>query len=197
MSEVFERIYRANEWNGVSTRSGPGSSVVVTWRVREALVELVRYLRVRTVVDAACGEGLWQPELPGYVGLDVAPSAIEAAQRHHPGRSYRVHDMRDGCPAADLVICRDAIQHLSLEDGAAVLRSIKASGSSWLLASTYVGSTNLPIDTGGFYSPNLEDAPFWLPPALLLLHDGYDYDEGRWLRDPAKMLGLWRLADCG
>jgi SAM-dependent methyltransferase len=193
MTGVFSRIYRRNEWNGTATRSGPGSNLEPTARVREALQQLVEWLDLQSVVDAACGEGLWQPELPGYLGLDVAPEAIEAARRNHPEREYRVHDVRRGCPTADLVLCRDVIQHLSLRDGRAVLGAIRESGSRWLLASTYVGTRNRAISSGGYYSPNLEAAPFELPPALLLLHDGYDYGAGTTLRDPTKMLGLWRL----
>lgn len=190
---IFDRIYATNEWRGSETRSGPGSGLAATWRVRQALEQLVHRLRVQSVVDAACGEGLWQPELPGYVGLDISRNAVEAAQRNHPEREYRVHDVRKSCPRADLVLCRDAIQHLSLEDGLAALRSIRSSGSRWLLASTYVALSNVDVPTGGYYSPNLEAPPFDLPPALLLLHDGYDYDHGNTIRDPYKMLGLWEL----
>ena len=193
LAGVFDAIYRRNAWNGVETRSGPGSSPHTTARVRQALLELTAELGVASVVDGACGEGLWQPELPGYVGLDVSAEAIAAARRHHPEREYRVADLREGCPRADLVIVRDAIQHLSLADGRAVLAAIRASGSSWLLASTYVSGRNERIRTGGFYSPDLEQEPFGLPPALRLYHDGYDYGTGTTLRDPSKMLGLWRI----
>lgn len=190
---TFERIYRANAWNGVETRSGPGSGSAATRHLRVQLLELVAELGVSSVVDAACGEGYWQPELPGYLGLDVAPEAIERARALHPEREYRVHDVRRGCPAADLVICRDAIQHLSYRDGLAVLGAIRASGSRWLLASTYVGGANHNVPSGGFYSPNLEAPPFDMPPASRLYHDGYSYDSGLTLRDGTKMLGLWPL----
>lgn len=190
---TFDRIYRANAWNGVETRSGPGSGSAATTRLRQLVLELVAELGITSVTDAACGEGFWQPDLPGYVGLDVAAEAIAAAQARHPERDYRVQDVAHGCPRADLVICRDAMQHLSLRDGKAVLAAIRASGSRWLLASTYVGRSNVGIATGDFYSPNLEAPPFGLPPAERLYHDGYDYDTGELLRDPTKMLGLWRL----
>lgn len=190
---VFSSIYRGNVWNGVETRSGPGSGPVATRRVAEALVWLVAQLGISSVVDAACGEGYWQPDLPGYLGLDVAPEAIERARELHPGREYRQADVANGCPRADLVICRDAIQHLSLAEGRRVLEALRSSGSTWLLASTYVGSENRSIATGGYYEPNLEAAPFGLPAAHLLLHDGYSYTDPDALRDPRKMLGLWRL----
>lgn len=191
---VFSRIYRDNVWNGTETRSGPGSGTSATTLLAQGILEVVRWLGVTSVVDAACGEGYWQPELPGYLGLDIAPEAIEVARQLHPEREYRQADVAQGCPAADLVLCRDAIQHLSLRDGVAVLEAIRRSGSRWLLASTYVGSRNVAVATGGYFEPNLEAAPYGMPPALLLLHDGYDYAVPGQLRDPRKMLGLWRLA---
>jgi hypothetical protein len=190
---VFSRIYQANEWNGVETRSGPGSGDAATRNLGVLLDFLVGYIGVRSVVDAACGEGYWQPDLPGYLGLDIAPEAIERARLLHPDREYRVHDVRTGCPTADLVICRDAIQHLSLSHGRKVLDAIRHSGSRWVLASTYIGGENVQIRTGEFYCPDLEAAPFSLPPAFLYARDGFDYADGSAVRDPRKMLGLWRL----
>ena len=192
---TFSRIYQRNAWNGTETRSGPGSGSAATARLRRQLLELVAELGVASVTDAACGEGFWQPELPGYIGLDVAPEALATAQERHPERDYRLRDLvRQGLPGpADLVLCRDAMQHMSLRDGRAVLRAIRDSGSTWLLASTYVGQANRNVATGGFYCPNLEAEPFALAPAERLYHDGYDYSEGVTLRDPVKMLGLWRL----
>lgn len=192
---TFSRIYQRNAWNGTETRSGPGSGSAATARLRRHLLELVAELGVTSVTDAACGEGFWQPDLPGYVGLDVAPEALAVAQERHPEREYQLRDLvRQGLPgAADLVLCRDAMQHMSLRDGQAILAAIRASESTWLLASTYVGMANKQVPTGGFYCPNLEAPPFDLPPAERLYHDGYDYSEGTSLRDPVKMLGLWRL----
>jgi hypothetical protein len=190
---TFETIYRRNLWNGIETRSGPGSGTAAATAISRAIVELADNLEVETVVDAACGEGRWQPALPGYLGLDVAPSAIRAAQRFHPERDYRVRDVRDGCPTADLVICRDAMQHLSLGEGRQLLEAIRASGSPLLLASTYVRGQNVDIATGEWYSPDLTAWPFNLPAPMHLIPDGYDYADPELIRDPAKHLALWWL----
>lgn len=192
---VFGEIYRANAWNGDESRSGPGSGRAPTTYVAAAIVELAARLEVRSVLDAACGDGFWMPDLPGYVGLDVALEAIAIARENHPDRTYRV-----GSAAAlehepfDLVILRDAIQHLSFEDGLAALEGIRRTGSTWLLASTYVGGDNVDIETGDCYSPDLEHAPFGLGPPLELIVDGYGYEHLGEIRDRRKHLGLWRLA---
>lgn len=191
---VFERIYRENLWNGVESRSGPGSGPTATAKVAPAIEAIVDELGVRSVLDVACGDGYWMPDLPGYLGIDVAPDAIRRARRRHPERRYRVADVRTASlPAFDLVIVRDVIQHHSLVDGAAILAAILRTGSSWLLASTYVGGENVDIETGDCYSPDLEQPPFSLGTPDRLIPDGYGYGDADEVRDPRKHLGLWEL----
>ena len=187
---TFDTIYRTNRWNGIESRSGPGSGTVATQRVKNQILGLVKELRVKSVLDVGCGDGFWMPDLPGYVGFDVSRVAIRLARRNHPKRDYRTD-----WPAEpfDLVITRDAMQHLSLTEGMMLLEEIRETGSKWLLASTYIGATNTNIVTGDAYSPNLEVEPFGLGPPERLIFDGYHYHETEEVRDPTKHLGLWRL----
>jgi SAM-dependent methyltransferase len=195
---AFERIYRANKWNGVESRSGPGSGAVATARVAAAIVELVQRLGVRSVLDVGCGDGYWMPDLPGYTGIDPAPSAIRLARERHPERGYLVGDVRDPGPwhrQYDMVISRDAMQHLPLHMALDVLDTIRATGSTWLLASTYWAGRNVDIAAGGYYEPDLEAAPFSLGTPAELVFDGWDYGVPNLVRDARKHLGLWPLAD--
>jgi SAM-dependent methyltransferase len=153
---------------------------------------------VRSVVDAACGDGYWMPDLPGYTGIDVSAEAIELAQRRHPERRYLVGSLATvRIPTADLVIFRDALQHLSLNDGTAALARIIESGPRFLLASTYIGGLNEDITTGDAYSPDLMGQPFNLGEPDRMIFDGYHYHEHGTdaVRDPRKHLGLWSIAD--
>ena len=164
---VFDTIYKHNAWNGVESRSGPGSGTAATEQVARELVALVAELGITSVLDAACGDGFWMPDLPGYLGIDVAPEAVRLARRNHPDRRYLNIDVRalradePGRPH-DLVIFRDAMQHMPLSDGLAALDTIRAFGSRWLLASTYVGGENVDIEAGDCYWPDLEAEPFSL-----------------------------------
>lgn len=195
-ADVFSRIYATNAWNGVESRSGPGSGAAATRRLAADIVALVDELGVRSVLDAACGDGYWMPDLPGYTGIDVAPEAIAIARRRHPERRYLVGSLAMvRLPRADLVILRDALQHLSLRDGMAALAAVVESGPRWLLASTYVGADNEDIPTGECYAPNLEAPPFSLGHPVRLIFDGYhyhDHDTDQ-VRDPRKHLGLWAI----
>lgn len=192
--DVFSAIYQRNAWNGVESKSGPGSGAVATIHVAADILRLVDELGIRTVLDAACGDGYWMPDLPGYVGVDVAPEAIEQARLNHPDRIYVVGNIVElDLPPVDLIIFRDALQHLPLEVGTAAIAALGASSSRWLLASTYRGGENIDIDAGDCYAPDLEAEPFGMDPPERLIFDGYGYAAADGVRDPRKHLGLWRL----
>jgi len=194
MRETFSEIYRTNAWDGIESLSGPGSGPAATHELRELLPRLVDDLSIRTVIDVACGDGYWMPELPGYVGIDVAPEAIKRARKLHPTRAYVVGDVATmSLPRNDLVIVRDVIQHLSFADGLALLSSILRSQPRYLLASTYQGGANTDIQTGDAYCPDLTAPPFSLPRPERMIFDGYHYHETDELRDPRKHLGLWYI----
>ena len=75
--------------------------------------------------------------------------------------------MSDRLPAADLVLCRDCLPHFSLRDARRALENIVASGSTFLLTTTFTDrQANQDIRTGDFRALNLERAPFALPSPL-------------------------------
>lgn len=188
-ASVFDRIYQGNEWNGEESRSGPGSGRAATRRVAPELVELARDLRVESVLDVGCGDGFWMPDLPGYVGYDWSVEAIRLARQNHPDRTY-VTDLPLG-RYFDMVILRDAIQHLSYREGRRLLRNAWTAADKVLVASTYVDGWNVDIEPGSFYSPDLTKPPFSMPRPHRLIFDGYHYHESDEQRDPAKHLGVW------
>lgn len=188
---TFDAIYRANAWNGIETRSGPGSHVEPTRRVADAILWLVDVLGVSSVLDVGCGEGSWMPDLPGYVGVDVSGEALAEARRRHPDRLYAHVSALGELGRPGLLIVRDVVQHLPLVAGHRLLDGLRG---DWLLASTYVDGENTDIAEGEAYRPDLTEPPFGLEPPRLLIPDGYHYHDGDSLRDPGKMLGLWRAA---
>lgn len=193
MSEVFDDIYRTNRWNGIESLSGPGSGSAATRDLVSSLVDLVAELGITSVLDIGCGDGFWMPDLPGYRGCDVSVEAITRARARHPERTYTV-----GIPYtyADLVIVRDVIQHLSQDDGYRLItHAWMAATPGWLLASTFVDGSNIDIETGGAYRPDLTAIPFSLPKPDRLYFDGHyyhDHDTSE-VRDPGKFMGLWRV----
>ena len=81
--------------------------------------------------------------------------------------------IRDPLPAADLILCRHLLIHLSFRQGLAALENFRRTGAQYLLATT---NPSLPenreiVQTGSFRPVNMERAPFMLPRPLQVLPD--------------------------
>ncbi len=94
-------------------------------------------------------------------------------------------------PKVDLMIVRDLMLHIRLENSLAVLRNFVASGTPLLLASSYPVPMNKNIEGVGQYDSrpiNLRLEPFSLPEPVEKLRD--------WVPGFTKRhLGLWRRED--
>lgn len=188
---TFAGIWARNAWNGTETPAGPGSTMLATRTLQEELSRIIGEMGITSVLDAGCADSLWMPELPGYIGVDIIPAAIERAKERHPDRTYFVADIcADELPRCEAVIVRDALQHLSLRDGLTALQNFRRTGVKWLLASSHEGEENSDVLSGGYYPCNLEAAPFWLGPPRWAIPDGI-WDAG--VRYPNKVFGLWEL----
>lgn len=188
-SAAFRKVWQRNLWRGAETRSGPGSGSQATTALRTALPTVLE--SCRSVLDVGCGDCFWQPELPGYVGIDIVPEAVAAARIRHPRRHFLVLDGVAGpLPRADAVLCRDTFTHLSLADGLTLLANIRATGAKVLVATTFIGGVNIGADATDHYRPDMTSAPFNLGPPRLLLPDG----QHPGYVVPEKQLGVWDLA---
>jgi hypothetical protein len=111
-----------------------------TAAVREALPGLLRDLKVRSMLDAPCGDFNWMRsinlDLDLYVGGDIVPEIIAdvRAKDGAPGREFAVLDLiADNLPKVDLILCRDCLVHLSMANIRRALDNFRRSGSTWLL----------------------------------------------------------------
>src|ERR1700684_519838 len=79
---VFEKIYSENLWGDAESRSGTGSGLAATEKVRHGLVDTIQRLNIRTMVDAPCGDFFWlstlhlEQHLTWYKGFDIVPQVI-------------------------------------------------------------------------------------------------------------------------
>lgn len=198
--QVFTEIFETQAWGSEESASGIGSTLEQTEVLRGILPGLMAELGVRTLVDVPCGDWHWlrHVALPvdTYLGLDVVPKVIEdnMAAYGRDGRSFEVFDLsRDVPPRADLVLCRDLLVHLSDSDIRSALRNLRASGSTWLLVTTFTEPrTHHDIPTGSWRPLNLQAAPWNFPEPERLINENCTVDDRQWLD---KSLGLWRLSD--
>jgi hypothetical protein len=200
LGEVFGRVYQTNFWGNPDSRSGAGSDLIQTAEIRKRIPEIVADLGARTMLDIPCGDFHWMKEVElnvEYIGADIVEELIRQNQKLFgtPLRRFIVCDItKEPVPTVDLVLCRDLLVHLSYQDTFAALRSMRLSGSKYLLTTTFTErSHNFDIPTTGKWRPlNLELEPFKFGEPLLLINEKCTEGEGAW---SDKSLGLWRIAD--
>lgn len=152
--------------------NGPGSDMAQAGRLVTWLPELFRRHHINTILDAPCGDWNWMQYVSlegfGYLGWDADPKLIEANTRRFGPMFSCVNILTASIPKADVIICRDYLAHLPNEYLLQALDSFRASGSTYLLASTYPGASNeRPYDPNmyvwsGYYEMDhdLEKPPF-------------------------------------
>ena len=180
------------------TGCGAGSTLENTKGIREWLPKLFSQLRVMKLLDAPCGDFNWmsRTDLYGieYIGVDYDAThcAWVRARESQPSKfkpysktSVTMDICREALPSADLMLCRDFLQHLpnlSVQD---VLNNFKASNIPWLLTTSHDNSENVDITNAGMFRRlNLTVGPFSLPAPRKSIPDG----DGR-------ILGLWHRND--
>ena len=163
---VFEFIYRKNAWDG---GSGPGSTEEATRHYRATLEQFLRAKAITSVIDVGCGD--WQfsqlVDWGGarYTGYDVVPSLIE----HHRQKFQRANiafevmpENYDDIPAADLVLCKDVLQHLSLGHAEQLLSALEQKAKYLLITNCVVPEDRLNSEIrDGYWRPlDIARAPF-------------------------------------
>jgi len=200
MEAIFVHAYENNAWAGRQSRSGTGSELEQTRTLIAELPNLFRSLGIRSLLDIPCGDFHWmkQVDLSGidYIGGDIVAPIIEHNRdiQRAPNVSFRILDLTsDPLPKVDLILCRDCLVHLSYDDIFRALRNIKASGSTYLLATTFVSRVNnFDCKTGSWRVLNLEKAPFLFPSPLCLVTENCTENGGIYAD---KSLALWRVND--
>lgn len=223
--EAFHAISETDAWNSHETRgagstlAGPGSTLPYTAPVRAWLGGVLSTWRIRSIADMSCSELAWQMHIPGFfdleafTGFDIVPSLVQRAAKaaadaaivrqttglSAPRFTFSSADMVSDptFPPHDLVILRDTLMHLPIADALLALARIDASGSKWLVTTTFnnsdSGASNEFIQPGSWFPVDLLESPFFFPPPISVTLEGLPGTD----RYGKKMLGLWRLPVLG
>ena len=223
ITDAFENVYQNKEWakgGGGKKKgkggplSGSGSTLEATFDVRAALLLVILKHRVKRIVDAPCGDLTWISSLfPAFEALGVAYTGVDAVRtqiaKHHaayalPGvREFAHVNLADGPPPTrrgDLILCRQALQHLNAHEALRVLHHFSRSHATMLLTTTYElfpsrrfwrpDENYIPQSPGKeMLFLDLTKDPFELPP---MLDRFVDVQRQEWLGFQ-EWLGLWRL----
>lgn len=193
MKEIFTEIYSHNLWGGTESVSGPGSSLRESLNLINKLPLLFNLFDIRSILDAPCGDFHWMKHVHledrDYTGVDIVKELIEKNtslyEKEHISFAEK-NIIHDSLPKADLILCRDALVHLTNEQVKETIRNFQDSGSTYLLTTHFPGlEQNRDISAGDWRPLNLCLEPFQLPEPFLTIKE----------TTTIKTMALWRLKD--
>ena len=176
----FDRIYQHNMWVGDSGAdslgSGTGSVPTENTVYLNTVSGLISRNKIRSIVDVGCGDFhiMQHAKLGGatsYHGYDVSALAIDRAKQHSTGDNvqFSVSGPDQQYESADLLIVKDVLQHLPLEDAMIVVKQLHKFKYAIFVNDIMDGAppnhdidlkTGLPLTPGGYRSLDVRQAPF-------------------------------------
>lgn len=196
----FTSVYRKNLFQGKESRSGGGSDLTQTARIRKELPLLLKEFGIRFLIDAPCGDLYWMREvdLPvkKYIGVDIVKEIVEINKTKFADQQRTFSELnisRDILPTADMILCRDCLVHLSFKQAIQIINNFKESGSKYLLTTTFINrSTNDELGRGFWRTLNMEKEPFNFPKPVRIINEECTEFDGKYTD---KCLGLYLLND--
>lgn len=213
---IFTDIHKNNYWFEVTfgkgetfsqteSKSGPGSMLVQTETIRKELPLLFTKYDMKSVLDAPCGDLNWMKEILQndkhikYIGVDIVNDLILENKTKFPEYCFQtLNIVSDPLPQSDVILCRDCLVHLSINEVFQAIENFKKSGSTYLLTTTFTGSektnrTNQMKMVTGLWQPiNLFAHPFNFPPPICIINEHCTEANNEYTD---KSLALWKLYD--
>lgn len=195
----FEYIFDTNLWGDDASRSGVGSTLPETETLRREIPILLQDVGARSLLDIPCGDFGWLSltELGvAYVGADIVDALVAQNTRRYGSERRRFERLdltSDPLPAADVVLCRDCLVHLSYANIQPALDNVKRSGAGYFLTTSFPEmESNRDIEDGDWRPLNFQRAPFHFPPPMRTIVE-HCIEAGGAYRD--KSLCLWPITD--
>lgn len=124
--EQFTIIYDNGIWlrneEGLGS-SGIGSQMSTTEGYRNFIAEFLSSMKIESVVDAGCGDWGFSHAIDwsgiDYKGFDIVKSVIDRNEKRFTKPNvhfFHTNFIQEELPPADLLICKDVLQHLPIED---------------------------------------------------------------------------------
>ena len=184
--QAFENVYEKKIWGEGGRGSGLGSTPENAEGVAYALRIILYKYGLISLLDAPCGALDWtqhfiqsiRKEIPcfQYIGVDIVRNVIIDNTKLFPNDT-NVHFITADLSSRktvlprnqDLILSRDALQHLPLSLIASALQCYCESEAKFLLVGSYIGARknkNKNIKVGMAFSINLLAPPFDFPQPL-------------------------------
>lgn len=211
LQDAFEKKTWADEEKG-KPRSGAGSTLRRTRRLRRALPGLFRDYNVKTFLDAPCGDWHWMQavDLSGvkYIGGDISKEVIDDVKAEHGGKDRKFMHLdlaTSKLPKCDMIMVRECLIHLTDPYRWDVIANIHKAKIPYLLLTMDLVDENIPLEVNGDhrnFNPML--APFNFPAPVHHVPESSDEvaldvltpaNVGPWKR--IRAMGLWSHEQLG
>jgi thiol-disulfide isomerase/thioredoxin len=178
---IFNDTYKNKIWGEEGDGSGTGSEPSNTINTRKSLIKIIKEYNVKTLIDAPCGSCKWTKILLedlqkenikiNYYGFDIADQSIINANKNLESlKTYHTIKIQQGSitdtqfPEADMILCRDTLQHLSYNSISKTLHNFAKTKSIIVLGGYLSNNSNNNITDGNYFSINYTLEPFNMVP---------------------------------
>jgi hypothetical protein len=175
LQNIFTSIYdHPNGWGSKESKSGVGSELNSTKKLRQELSFLFLKYKINSILDVPCGDFNWFSQMDlsdiKYVGGDIVKNLVEVNKTKFPNFEFFYIDItKDNLIQSDLVVTRDCFVHLSNDNILRAIDNIKNSGSRYLITTSFTKfCENIDINDGEWREINLMIHPFNLKPIYLI-----------------------------
>ena len=169
-NNIFSNIYKNSIWNNNNINiplSGPGSSLNNTKLIKKLLEEIVIDLKINSIVDLGCGDLTWMPfcnffNSINYIGIDIVNELISSHKKKYPSKEFICKDIVNEKInfESDLVIIRDVIFHLKINDVMKLFNNIRGKFKYILITSCRNNINNDIMDQYHYSKRNIKIEPF-------------------------------------
>jgi hypothetical protein len=200
----FTSVFKNNLFHGSESKSGAGSTLEITHEITARLPNLLREYKIYSLLDLPCGDFNWMQKVDlgqtSYMGADIVLPLIKELQTNYSSAAQDfiyLNIINDVPPRVDLIFCRDLFVHLNTKQIRVALSNIKASGSTYLLTTSFEDAriyNNLPLISRGVgWRPIcFTNEPFNFPKPLQIINEKCTEGDGKFAD---KNLSLWKISD--
>ena len=169
--QIFTKIYKSNYWGSDVSKSGPGSDLENTKRIRKKIPFILKKYKIKSIFDAPCGDFFWFNRIISnlnidYIGADVVKTLINNNKKKSINKKIKfikLNLISSVYPKSDLWICRALFFHLDYKSIFKILHNLKNSNIKYiLLTNSYTQKhfKNKDIRQGNYRQLDLFKAPF-------------------------------------
>jgi hypothetical protein len=170
----FELIYKLGLWKGEEavSASGHGSEQDANVAFVQFLNGLIANYSLTSVVDVGSGDWSYmkQVSIPHYTGYDVSQLIVDQTTLQYAAQNVSFHlaTAKQVYAAADLLICKDVLQHLPYQEVHRILEQ-RTNYRVAVFVNDVAPTENKDVRAGSYRSLDVQKKPFGIHCDLLLL----------------------------